>query len=135
MKNLAALPTITFFNKRIEYIKFQNLYKKRKAVYNKIIAESSYSDELRPSIVFSYWRNLMTKPDCTEFYLSSDEKTINVNSFVLPDKVLKSKMKYSTAPGPDNLSGKDLNKITIRQKTKIFTLLLKMIWVSEVILS
>ena len=77
----------------------------------------------------------MTKPDYTEFIPSLTDQTIDISFFFSPNEVLNTKMKYSTAPGPDNLTVKGLNKINVRQKAKLFTIFLRMTWVPDVILS
>ena len=134
--NIKMKPMTNKKKKRNEYIKLQELYKKnRKAAYNKVVAESSFSEELKHEPVFSYWRNLMTKPDYTSFVPSMSNKNIDINYFVTPEEVAKVKMKYSTAPGPDNLTVKGLNKINIRQRAKLYSIFLKMSWVPDVILS
>ena len=90
--------------KKAEYAKLQKLCKKsHKAVYNKIIPNTSISPELNSNDVFQFWKYLITRTDYT-------------------------------APGPDGLTVRKLNKIPVRQRCKLYSFWLLSKWVPEVVL-
>ena len=120
-----------------EYSETQRFYKKsRKAVYNSIISDTSLSDDPDPEIVFSYWRNLLSRPDYTvpPEHNPSDEKLYFCQLIQLGE-VLASKMSFNTGCGPDGLTTKEANMISIRQKAKLFSIWLRLKWIPDFIIT
>ena len=104
-------------------------------VYNKIVCDNSLDDCLQYEEVFSYWKNSISKPDYTNYHIVETDAKIIVTGFITPKQVISSKLKLSSAPGPDNLTLRYSNKFTSRQKTKLFTLWLILGWVTDFILA
>ena len=105
-----------------EYAAARRLYRKsRKAIYNSIISDTSLSDDLDPEVVFSYWRNLLTKPDYTA-PLNSNPKVskIKICSLIQPSEALVNKMPFNTGSGRDGLSNKETNKISEAKRQNCF---------------
>ncbi|KAG8174080.1 hypothetical protein JTE90_005172 [Oedothorax gibbosus] len=116
--------------RREVYKKMQKLYhKNRSDCYNSIFQKTSFSDNLGHEDVFAFWENLLKATVATNHDpadLPSPpmkvDKMIDLLATVSAEEALKSRLPYSSAAGPDDITVKDWNRVKTRSKCKIFTI-------------
>lgn len=127
--------------RRIQYTKFQRLYKKnRKKAYDSIYNNNSISENLDSTVVFGYWEDLLTHITIKEPNLNNLQTTeapvyFDESLLIYPEVVEKFNPRGKSSAVLDGLSVYDTLKINNRVKAKPFSLFLLLHWITDVLIN
>lgn len=88
--------------------------------------------------VFDYWSHLLCRKsvkNVDQLILTRNNKPIfDTNLLIYPKEIENCQSKKQSAAGPDGLAVRDVNRIGIRFKCKLFSLFLLLHWIPDILL-